>query len=65
MKHHQIAKQEVVSETAVSLSDKLKYERPILVCYGDVRDVTLGPTFGTSESGCEFARRVGNPVSCP
>ncbi len=33
------------------------YETPILVCYGDVRDITLGPTAGIGESGNELARR--------
>lgn len=31
----------------------LVYEKPVLVAYGDVRDVTLGPTPGTLESGAE------------
>ena len=43
----------------------IKYETPLLVSYGDVRDVTLGPTAGLGESGCEFARRAGTPPSCP
>lgn len=39
------------------------YVRPELICYGDVRDVTLGPTVGFGESG-------GGPfcaegVNCP
>ncbi len=40
------------------------YEKPELIFYGDVRDVTLGPTFGTGESGCEGVFRVG-PGGCP
>lgn len=43
----------------------LKYEKPVLVVYGDVRDITLGPTAGLGESGCEFDRRVGSPLECP
>ncbi len=31
----------------------LKYEKPVLICYGDVRDITLGGTGGLGESGCE------------
>lgn len=27
------------------------YEKPVLVCYGDVRDITLGPSPGFGESG--------------
>ncbi len=42
-------------ETTSSLS--LKYETPVLRCYGDVRDVTLGPTVGIGESGNELGRR--------
>jgi len=33
------------------------YEPPVLVHYGDVRDVTLGPTVGIGESGAELGRR--------
>ena len=29
----------------------LVYEKPELICYGDVRDITLGPSPGTGESG--------------
>lgn len=43
----------------------LAYEKPVLIAYGDVRDVTLGPTAGFGESGCTLDRRPGNPVSCP
>jgi len=28
-----------------------RYEKPVLVCYGDVRDITLGPSPGFGESG--------------
>jgi hypothetical protein len=41
------------------------YEKPVLIFYGDVRDVTLGPTPGLGESGCEFQRQAGSPLSCP
>lgn len=41
------------------------YEKPVLIVYGDVRDVTLGPTPGLGESGCEFQRQAGSPLQCP
>ena len=41
------------------------YETPELICYGDVRDVTLGPTPGFAESGCINDRQAGTPPSCP
>ena len=41
------------------------YEKPVLIAYGDVRDVTLGPTAGLGESGCEFDRRPGSSLDCP
>jgi len=28
----------------------LAYEKPVLICYGDVRDITLGPSPGVGES---------------
>lgn len=40
------------------------YEKPVLIAYGDVRDITLGPTFGEGESGCAFLYRSG-PGGCP
>lgn len=47
------------------LDVKIKpYQAPVLICYGDVRDITLGPTFGGGESGCEGLFRVG-PGGCP
>ena len=48
------------------VASAIKYETPVLVSYGDVRDVTLGPTGGVGESGCEFERRAnsGAPI-CP
>lgn len=29
----------------------LAYEKPVLIAYGDVRDITLGPSPGFGESG--------------
>ena len=40
------------------------YEKPVLISYGDVRDITLGPTIGEGESGCAFLFRSG-PGGCP
>lgn len=40
------------------------YEKPVLRAYGDVRDITLGPTVGEGESGCAFFFRSG-PGGCP
>jgi len=37
------------SEISKGVTDR--YEKPILVCYGDVRDITLGPSPGFGESG--------------
>lgn len=46
-------------ETSIKL-----YEKPVLVAYGDVRDITLGPTVGGGESGCEGLFRPGGG-GCP
>ena len=32
-----------------------RYETPVLIAYGDVRDITLGGTLGMGESGAGFA----------
>jgi len=42
-------------ETAeIKSSECLRYEKPVLICYGDVRDITLGPSPGAGESGAGF-----------
>lgn len=41
-----------------------QYEKPVLVAYGDIRDITLGPTVGEGESGCALFFRSG-PGGCP
>ena len=41
------------------------YSKPVLTCYGDVRDVTLGPTPGFGESGCACDRKPGAGGGCP
>ena len=33
------------------LQGAVAYQKPKLTCYGDVRDITLGPTPGLGESG--------------
>lgn len=40
------------------------YQTPVLVNYGDVRDITLGPSIGGGESGCAAVFRNG-PGGCP
>ncbi len=42
---------------APSSNRKRRYKAPVLIEYGDVRDVTLGPTVGIGESGNELGRR--------
>ncbi len=42
----------------------LDYEKPVLMCYGDVRDVTLGPTAGLGESGNAFTRCPQGAPGC-
>ena len=37
------------------------YEKPVLIAYGDVRDITLGPTNGEGESGAALFFRVPPP----
>ena len=43
--------------TASDKQPVLTYQKPVLICYGDVRDITLGPTPGLGESGNEFTLR--------
>lgn len=42
----------MLSDTKAALSTK-RYETPVLIAYGDVRDITLGGTLGLGESGAE------------
>jgi len=37
------------------MSATKQYETPVLIVYGDVRDITLGGTLGFGESGAGFA----------
>jgi len=46
------------------VSNHRVYEKPVLQSYGDVRDITLGPTVGEGESGCAIFFRSG-PGGCP
>ncbi len=42
------------------------YQTPELIFYGDVRDVTLGPTVGSGESNCESFLMAGPATEpCP
>ena len=69
-KHNKINSSEIKSSwLAQDSEDQIRikqntYEAPVLVFYGDVRDVTLGPTLGGGESGCEGVFRPG-PGGCP
>lgn len=47
-------------------ADNQPYQKPVLVVYGDVRDVTLGPTLGGGESGNAATRcdRSNVPDNC-
>jgi len=42
-----------VADANSVLSSK-PYEAPVLISYGDVRDITLGGTLGMGESGAGF-----------
>lgn len=37
------------------IKEKLKYVRPELLSLGDIRDVTMGGSFGVGDSGCSGA----------
>ncbi|MBT8115415.1 MAG: lasso RiPP family leader peptide-containing protein [Arenicella sp.] len=69
-------KTQIESNSGLNLSSARKqvadrevgvYQKPLLTCYGDVRDVTLGPTAGFGESGCATLRQPGSggAGSCP
>lgn len=53
------------SEVGQESSDEKSYEKPVLISYGDVRDVTLGPTIGGGESGCAAVFRGPGPPPGP
>lgn len=55
------ASSQTAATTNIDQSAK-PYETPVLVCYGDVRDITLGGTLGFGESGAanDFAVLVPN-----
>ena len=46
-----VAKHTPTSERERATGNTLSYEKPVLKCYGDVRDITLGPSPGVGESG--------------
>jgi hypothetical protein len=54
------------SVVCVQKSNIKNYEKPVLISYGDVRDVTLGPTLGGGESGNAQSRcdRGNVPDNC-
>ena len=41
----------VIKQANKKSGSSYKYEKPVLICYGDVRDITLGPSPGFGESG--------------
>jgi len=60
------------SDASSAKNSRKEYEKPVLIAYGDVRDVTLGGTGGLGESGCECLFRelpsgasAGCPIVCP
>jgi len=55
-----------VSAVDTAVGSTHVYQKPVLQVFGDVRDVTLGPTPGLGESGCECVFRAGGPgATCP
>ena len=68
MKKNEFQRNQVGSVVSSSiLENELRpYEKPLLVSYGDVRDVTLGPTLGGGESGNADTRcdRGNIPPNC-
>lgn len=51
----------IENDAAVDGEAPKEYEKPTLIAYGDVRDVTLGPTIGEGESGNAVIFRVPPP----
>ena len=41
----------VIKQASNKAVSSYEYEKPVLICYGDVRDITLGPSPGFGESG--------------
>ncbi|MFT5572330.1 MAG: hypothetical protein ACI9FR_001253 [Cryomorphaceae bacterium] len=54
---------QVESDLAESGQSLKMYEKPALVCYRGVRDITLGPSFGSEESDCAAAFK-NSPGPC-
>ena len=56
----------VKCENPLKGSQSKSYQKPVLTVYGDVRDVTLGPTLGGGESGNAGTRcdRSNVPDNC-
>ena len=48
-----------VTDAGIDKGAVKAYEKPVLIAYGDVRDITLGPTVGEGESGCALFFRSG------
>jgi len=54
-RHNDVTK--VSRECLKPSSLELNYEKPLMFCYGDVRDITLGGTPGGGDSGSATTRR--------
>jgi len=60
MSSHTMNDIEILSKEAQPLADSARelttnvYQTPVLISYGDVRDITLGGTLGQGESGAGF-----------
>jgi hypothetical protein len=60
----EIIKSFIPVPTASQQSNKKLYEKPKLEIIGDVRSLTLGPSFGTLESGSP-STKLRHPHSAP
>jgi hypothetical protein len=62
---HVMDKKKTQDNTGSARAGKKKqYEKPRLVCYGDVRTMTLAPTpGGNAESGNDFSNWTGGAPS--
>jgi hypothetical protein len=51
-----------------SIEPRLRYEKPVLITYGRVRDLTAGGTMGgleTAGQGDCFAQNMTDPINPP
>ena len=52
---------DIEADVSISEGATKMYEKPVLIAYCDVRDITLGPTVGEGESGAALFFRVPSP----